>query len=172
MHLFRALFLYQASQVTFVNKFRKWGLIALGLALKLKLEPQSLNIPLLFFAYMHVNSELWRLTWTLVVPMFSPVSVAPSVILATRESSTFNKSFTNSVTSTCQSLPSRKSGWPRPSPGSASKCVRTRTVVLWYCGPQPRSRLLNSSSSSSADLNTGDRLLEMSFISVFQPMEL
>lgn len=96
-------------------------------------------------------------TCSLVIPALTPIRTWPSSSCATFGTSTLRKSLTNCVTSTCQSLPSRKLCWPRPSsspapltsPVSATKCVRTRRVVLWYWATQPLSFLSPPASSSS-----------------------
>lgn len=87
-------------------------------------------------------------TWMVVIPMSSPTSILLSSSRAIWGSSTFRKSHTSSVMSTCQSVPSMKLVWPRGSADSATKWVRTLIMACWYCRVQVRPRLSSSSSSS------------------------
>ena len=96
-------------------------------------------------------------TCRLVVPGLSPTSTCPSSSWATLASFTLSESLTSCVTSTCQSVPRRKFCWPSPSSSvgppaslpSATKCVRTRRVLLWYWATQGVSVLSSAGSPSS-----------------------
>lgn len=102
------------------------------------------------------------------MPALRPVRTWPSSSCAIFVSATLRESLTSCVTSTCQSLPSRKFCWPCPSsskaprtsPASATKCVRTRRLELWYCTTQLFSVLSSTASSSPSSSVTLSYLQE------------
>lgn len=89
-------------------------------------------------------------TWMVVIPASRPTRTRPSSSVATRGASSFMKSATRWVTSTCQSGPSRRLGGAQGPAPSDRKRVSTRTVARWYCRAQPRPRRASSSSSCSS----------------------
>lgn len=109
------------------------------------------------FCFRNCDKIYINTTCSLVFPVLSPITTWSSRSWATFGSSTLRDSFTNCVTSTCQSVPSRKVCWPSTSSSmapllslmSATKWVRMRRVVLWYWATQAVSVLPSTGSTPS-----------------------